>query len=447
MVPGLRGGRGLRKIKVDTSTKPSTIYMAGRFTHVDGNGIEPRESNGTSRYSVGFAAWKEDVGWISFPNKSNRKLGKEGPLQRASDFAFFDSVNVFDFLVDGKDIWIVGAFSQGKISNGKPLRGIAKWDHAKQMWVDPTGKGGLGREAYAITKAADGKIYIAGAFGGMNGKKFFDGFKNGEKANMAISFDPKTKKWEQLGDGLSGYSMPVAKVITHGNDVFFYGTFRQIGIKKNKKNESYYLARWNSTIDFSKGKVPDPVGADNPYTLTEPSVDAPMVKEGLEHWSRVFQHPPRMSGGKTKQSGKTGMDDGVGQPDVKGLVWHGDTLYIGGSWEVMKNERWFVWSYNAKKGWNPIGLKKKTKETGWDSPPEGLTLRDGLLYVWGANNKYKGLATWDPKTKKWSEFVGKYNGKPVKGNAVVQGNPAINDVKWDNKTGDMYLVGSTRIEV
>jgi len=444
MVPGVRGGRGLRKIKVDTSTKPSTIYMAGRFTHTDGNGIEPRESNGTSRYSVGFAAWKEDIGWITFPKKSNKKLGKEGPLQRAADFAFFDSVNIFDFLIDGKDIWVVGAFSEGKTSDGKPLRGIAKWDHAQQMWIDPTGKGGLGREAYAITKAADGKIYIAGAFGGLkSGNKFFDGFKNGEKAHMAISYDPKTKKWEQLGDGLGGYSMPVVKVMAHGNDVFFYGTFRQIGQKKNKKKESYFLARWNSKIDFSKGKAPLPKGADKPFTISEPGIDAPMIKEGMEHWSRVFKHPPRMSGGKTKQSATTGMDDGVGQPDVKGLKWHKGILYIAGSWEVMKNERWFVWTYDPKKGYAPLGFKKKTKDTGWNSPPEGLNWHNNKLYVWGANNAYKGIATWDPKSKKWSKITGKYEGKPVIGNAIVQGNPAINDVKWDSKTGDMYMIGST----
>lgn len=442
MVPGLRGGRGLRKIKVDTSTTPSTIYMAGRFSHTGGNGKEPRETSSTDRYSEGFCAWQEGTGWITFPAQLDKSQGNEGPLQRAADYAFFDSVNVLDFLVDGKDIWIVGAFSEGKNNNG-PLRGIAKWDHEKQIWIDPTGKGGLGREAYAITKTADGKIYVAGAFGAaVNSSKTYDGFKNGDQAAMAICYDPATKEWSQLGDGLSGISMPVCRVTSVGNDVFFYGDFKQIGKDKTKGIQSYYLARWNSAVDFT-AETPMPQNAQTPMAFSEPDTDKPQFTEGLEHWSRVFIDPPRMSGGKTKQSGKTGMDDGNGTPTIKAMTWHGDTLYVGGSWEVMRNERWSVWTYHKEKGWNPLGYSQKAQKTGWTSPPEGLAWHDNKLYVWGSNDTYKGIATWDPATNEWASVKGTYNGKPVIGNGVVNGNPAINDVKWDSKTGDMYMVGST----
>lgn len=443
MVPGLRGGKGLNKIKIDTSTTPSTIYMAGRFSHTGGNGLAPQELSSTDRLSVGFSAWREDIGWITYPEKKDPAVRKQGPLQRAADFAFFDSVNVFDFLVDGKDIWIVGAFSEGTTNNG-PLRGIAKWDHEQQMWIDPTGRGGFGREAYSITKAADGKIYIAGAFGGeKSGGKSFDGFKNGDPAHMAVSYDPATGEWVQLGEGLGGVAMPVCGVTTNGNDVFFYGTFKGIGQSKKKENESYYLARWNSAIDFSSGEAPLPEGAADPFDLVEPTVDAPLLTEGLEHWSRAFSPPPRMSGGKTQQNANTGMDDGNGQPEIKGMVWHEGVLYIAGSWEVMKNQRWFVWTYNPESGWAPLGFKNKADYTGWTSPPEGLAWHEGKLYVWGANDAYKGIATWDPNTKEWASVRGTYNGAEVTGNAVLQGNPAINDVKWDSKTGDMYMVGST----
>ena len=150
--PGLRGGTIAHKIKIDTGTDPSTVYIAGRFSHTGGDGKAPGD-NGTSRYSEGFCAWRADVGWITFPkNMCDAKLGKEGVLQRAADFTYFDSVNVLDFLVDGKDIWIVGAFSEGKTNNGKPLRGIAKWDYEIEAWVDPTGKGGVGREPYAMKR-------------------------------------------------------------------------------------------------------------------------------------------------------------------------------------------------------------------------------------------------------------------------------------------------------
>ena len=444
MVPGVRGGRGLRKIKIDTSTKPSTIYMAGRFSHTGGNGIEPKKTGSTDRYTEGFCAWQDGKGWITFPANQDKAIGKEGPLRKASDFAFFDSVNVLDFLLDGKDIWIVGAFSEGKASDGKPLRGIAKWDHEKQMWIDPTGKGGLGREAYSIAKAADGKIYVAGAFGSMKSKgKYYDGFKNGDQASMAICYDPATKEWSQLGDGLSGVSMPVCRVTTNGNDVFFYGLFKHIGQDSKKGIESYYLARWNSTIDFSAGEAPLPAGADKPFDIKEPSKDEAAVKSGMEHWSRFFAHPPRMSAGKTKQSAVTGMDDGVGQPGIRDITTHEGKVYFAGNWEVMKNERWFVWMYDKESGWSPLAFKKKTKATGFNSPPEGLAWKNGKLYAWGSNETFKGIGIYDPSKKEWSKLKGTYKGTEVIGNAVANGNPAINDVKWDSKTGDMYMVGST----
>ena len=446
MVPGLRGGRGLRKIKVDASTKPSTIYMAGRFDCTGGNGLDPRDSpDSTARYSTGFAAWQEGKGWITFPTAGgNVKDSNEGVLQRAGDFAFFDSVNIFDFLVDGKDIYVVGAFSEGIKNNGGKLRGIAKWDHDKQMWIDPTGKGGIGREAYSIVKAADGKIYVAGAFGAMkSSNKFYDGFKDGSEGSMAICFDPSTNVWSQVGAGLGGISMPVCRATAHGNDIFFYGDFRHVGSTKKDGFDSYYLARYNSTIDFTANANAEVQGSADAFDIVEPSTKEPSVKAGLEHWSRNFSHPGRMSAGKTKQSASTGMDDGVGQPEVKDLCWHDGTLYIAGSWEVMKNERWFVWTYHKENGWAPLGSKKKVEVTGWNSPPEGLAFHNGKLYVWGANEKYKGIATYDPATKVWESVKGTYDVNPVIGNAVVQGNPAINDVKWDSKTGDMYMVGST----
>ncbi len=436
MPPGLRGGTGAHKIKVDTSTTPSTIYIAGRFSQTGGDGENARDS-GTARYTEGFCAWRADKGWITFPtNHVDGKVHKQGVLQRAADFAFFDSVNVFDFLVDGKDIWIVGAFSEGTKNAGK-LRGVAKWDDAKQMWIDPTGKGGVGREVYSIAKTKDGKIYLAGAFGGEKPGGHYDGFKNGDKAYMVACYDPATNTWKEMGDGLGGYSMPINRLTTHGNDVFFVGTFKQVG--RDKKFESYYIARWNEYLDFTKGNHPIE-GTDSPHTMTVPSKNEAHVT-GLEHWSRNFAGPPRQRSGKTLQTQNTGMDRGAGTPDVKCMKWHGDTLYFGGSWEVMMNERWFVWSYNAQTGWAPLGYNKKNKKTGFATIPAGIKWHKGKMYVYGASESWKGIAIYNPADKSWSKLTGTYKGKPIIGNGA-QGNPPINDIAWDSKTGDMYLAGS-----
>ncbi len=438
--PGVRGGTIIHKIKVDTSTNPSTVYMAGRFASTGGNGIIPRDG-GTDRYTEGFCAWRADKGFITFPeHHTDGKTGRKGVLQNAADFAYTDSVNVLDFLVDGKDIWIVGAFREGTLNNGKPLRGIAKWDHEHQMWIDPTGKGGLGRDAYAIAKTADGKIYVSGAFGGEKSGAHYDGFKNGDKAYMVTCYDPATRTWETLGDGLGGYVMPECRLTVSGNDVIFVGTFKQVGRDPQKDGfQSYYIARWNTHVDFTKETPPLPEET-TPYTITFPEQDASMIAGGLEHWSRKFVAPPRQSGGKTQQSAHTGMDKGTGTPAVKYMKWHDGILYFAGSWEVTMNERWFVWTYDPEKGWNRLAYKHRSETAGFASTPEGLKWHDGKMYVYGANEKWKGIAIYDPKTKAWSAFEGTYKGKPVKGNAA-KGNPAIHDIAWDSKTGDIYLVG------
>jgi hypothetical protein len=439
--PGLRNGRGVYKIKVDSSSNPSTIYMAGRFSNTGGNGESARDS-GTDRYTEGFCAWNADKGYITFPkNHVDGKIHKQGVLQRAADYAYFDSVNVFDFLVDGKDIYIVGAFSEGTINNGKPLRGIAKWDDAAQMWVDPTGKGGFGREVYSIAKTDDGKIYVAGAFGGEKSGGHYDGFKDGSPAYMAACYDPAAGTWTGLGDGLGGYSMPVCRLTATGNDVLFVGTFKQVGRNPKKDGfESYYIARWNAHHDFTKG-TPPIAGQDTAESITVPESDQSMIASGLEHWSRKFKAPERQKARKTQQSATTGMDRGVGTPDIAAMKWHNGTLYIAGSWEVMMNERWFVWTYHPENGWKRLGYTEKNKAHGFATIPEGLKWHDGKLYVYGSSEQWKGIAVYDPGTEQWAEFTGTYKGKPIKGNGA-QGNPPINDIAWDSKTGDMYLVGA-----
>ena len=64
--PGVHGVKAfVRRIKVDTSTTPSTIYVSGKFQFTAGDGQTPRVSSSTARYSPGFAKWQEGVGWTT----------------------------------------------------------------------------------------------------------------------------------------------------------------------------------------------------------------------------------------------------------------------------------------------------------------------------------------------------------------------------------------------
>jgi len=288
MTPGVLSPKTfVRRIKIDTSTTPSTVYVAGKFHYTAGNGLEPPITESTSRYSTGIAKWQEGIGWTTIPEAGANE--KEDILKRAADFMNFDSVNVFDFLVDGEDLWIVGSFSEGK-GSGETLRGVAKWDAAAGKWIDPTGKGGIGREAWSIGKGDNGKIYIAGAFGGVRlGKEHYDGFKNGDQADMVAVFDPATGEWAQLGSGLLGLPTPEARMTVHGDDVYIVGDFKYIGRDNDKKKEweSFFIARWNETIDFDA--TPAVVATKAPALAGVPAPTAPLSTGNEQLVARLRQ--------------------------------------------------------------------------------------------------------------------------------------------------------------
>ncbi|MBX3466062.1 MAG: hypothetical protein KF878_04060 [Planctomycetes bacterium] len=442
--PGVGGAKPvIHKLWVDTSTKPSTVYVGGKFHYTAGDGQNPAVSGSTARYSTGFAAYQLGQGWTTFPRE--RVKEDESVLQRAADFMHFDSVHVMDFLVEhgpnGRDIWIVGAFSEGK-DTGQTLRGVARWDEANQRWTDPTGKGGVGRECWNIARGRNGKLYFAGAFGGRNqATSFFQGFKDGSPAAMAMSFDPKTNTWAQLGSGLSSLVFPEVRMCVDGDDVWFVGDFRYIGPENEKKAEleSWAIARWNETVDFVKSP---PQVAAAPSRTPAPLETRPRAT-GNERWSRAFPAPPRRARpDQPAHTARTGMDIGTGTPDVSAMTWLGDTLYFGGSWQAVPNERWYVWSYHAERGWEKLGWEKGAQRTGFDTPPEGLKVRDGKLWVHGSNPTFKGVAIYDPQAKTWAPLEGTWRGKKVTGHAAPGGG-TIHDVAWDGRTGDVFLVGAT----
>ncbi|MEQ9643153.1 MAG: hypothetical protein RIM84_24235 [Alphaproteobacteria bacterium] len=440
--PGVHGQKArVRRIKVDTSTTPSTIYVAGRFQYTAGDGQQPRVSSSTARYSPGIAKWQAGKGWTTFPEAASE--ADEDTLQRAADFMHFDSVHVLDFLVDGENLWIVGAFSGGKKS-GETLRGIAKWDGAAQQWVDPTGKGGVGREVWSIAKADNGKIYFGGSFGGISKPgSFFDGFKDGTPAHMAMSYDPASGAWAQLGSGLAPIVFPETRMTVNGNDVYYVGDFKFIG-PENEGDAAWasnYIARWNETIDF----VANPAEVQAAATPSpRPATTAPLAT-GNEHWSRGFPPPPRRKRpDELAHSAATGPDSGSGPPEVTGMAWLGDTLYFAGNWPALANERWFVWSYDAANGWQKLAWDARGKGEGPSVRPLGLKVHDGKVWVYGGLPKYKGLAIYDPAAKSWGPFEGTWNGNTVMGHATAgSGGGAIRDIAWDSRTGDFYMIGAS----
>jgi len=440
MIPGLRGGRGI-KVHIDPRTNPSTVYLGGAFHIVGGDG-EVKGNGGCGWYSTGFCAYRRDIGFIPYPSKARDSVIKhEQILSCAADLTYFDQATVHDFLVrDNGDIWIVGAFKEGT-NCPHPVHAIARWDPVNEVWTDPTGCGGFGRDAYSIEEGPDGKIYIAGAFGGDKTGAPYPGFINpagagGADIHLGVIYDPATNTWEQMGSGLGGFPMPVCRCTVVGpSDVIFYGTFRCVGRQPRKDGaiDSMFLARWNPHVDFTKECPPLP-DQDHPFNYAEhiPVIDAPTYT-GVEHWERTFRDPER-----SPMNGKTGLYCGTGEPHITCLLWVGDILYMGGAWEAERGSRWHVWCYNREKGYWPIATYKAGKGgEGFATIPKGMKWHDNRLWLYGASETWKGVAIYDPATNTWAPLMSHFKELEIKGNGCT-GNPPVEDLVWD-VNGDLYM--------
>ena len=135
----------------------------------------------------------------------------------------------------------------------------------------------------------------------------------------------------------------------------------------------------------------------------------------------------------------TGLSDGIGVPDVAGIAWIGDTLYFGGSWEAERGTRWYAWTLHPERGFERIAW---ARGDGPQGPPEGVQAIQGKLYVYGALSDFAGVAVYDPADGTWSRIEGTYLGQPVVGNSARDGTGVVNDLAFDERTGDLYLVGN-----
>ncbi len=463
---------------IDESTTPSTLYIGGSFKWVGGDGDE-EQGGGTALYTDAVASYQDGrddgFGWRSYGTT----------LTNAGNFMFLTSATVQDIeIVDG-ELWIAGAFKHESDPN---IAGIAKWNGTD--WVDPTGKGGVGRDIFSMQKSSNGKVYFAGAFGGRSGtSSFFNGFANGDDAHMTMSYDPATTTWAQLGNGLSGNVMPECRLTTHGDDVYFVGDFEYFdpiyfNTNQDTDFESYYVARWNETLDFSTGPIISgtktattlTINVDGgsgtwTYALDGAAAQANNVFTGLTtgmhkvvvtngtytdeiwaefkappppeiaiggndniHWSRQFPNPVEHNAGIMDET--TGMKQLLTRSTC--VEWHNDKLYFTGNIDITFVGRWFVWCYDPVAGWSAIAT-----DSDFSGPPEGMKWHNDKLYVWGSlGTAWKGMAVYDPVAETWSTFTGTYNGTAVYGTGVTDGSSGIiNDIEWDTD-GNMYFVGN-----
>jgi glutamine cyclotransferase len=66
----------------------------------------------------------------------------------------------------------------------------------------------------------------------------------------------------------------------------------------------------------------------------------------------------------------------------------------------------------------------------------------GRLYAYGAISSHAGVGVYDPASGSWSDVRGTYRGQDVVGNSARDGTGVVNDIAFDERTGDLYLVGN-----
>jgi hypothetical protein len=144
-------------------------------------------------------------------------------------------------------------------------------------------------------------------------------------------------------------------------------------------------------------------------------------------------------------SGKTGMDAGKGAPNPSGIVGVGDKLYFCGRWEADLNVNWWVWTHQRDEGWKPLAWTGPGgKGEGPQSPPSGMKVRQGKLWVYGSIASHAGICFYDLEKKSWHPLEGKNEqGAAVCGNSDPNKGKPVTDIAWDERTGDLYIVGST----
>ncbi len=468
----------IKTILIDETTTPSTLYIGGSFKWVGGDGQEPVLGGGTALYADAVASYQDGrddgFGWRSYGTT----------LTNDASFMFNTSATVQDLAIIDGELWIVGAFHH---ESDTEIQGIAKWDATSSDWVDPTGKGGVGRDIFSIEQASNGKVYFAGAFGGRSGaSSFYDGFANGDDAHLAMSYDPATTTWEQLGNGLYSNVMPECHLAINGDDVYYTGDFEFFDAVEgnNSSHESHYIARWNETLDFTDAPIisgtktattltinvdggtgtwtyaidGETAQNDNIFTGITTGLHSVEVTNGTYtdiiyanfnytpiqeiaiggdeniHWSRQFTDP--VAHNFTVMDETTGMKGSLTRST--GMEWYNGKLYFTGNIDIFAVGRWFVWCYDPATGWSAL-----EDNTLFSGPPEGMKWHNDLLYVWGSiGTDWKGMAVYDPTTEVWNTFTGTYEGTTVGGTGVVNGQGGIiHDVEWD-ADGNMYFVGN-----
>jgi hypothetical protein len=182
--------------------------------------------------------------------------------------------NATAIAVLGTNVYFAGPFTN---AGGVAANRIAKWDG--QAWSG-VGEGVVGSGTINALAVLGSNLYAGGSFTNIGNVP----------ARRIARWDGTT--WSALGSGtvFSATAGPVLALAAAGQDLYVGGTFRSAGGKP-----SYYMARWNETLNFDVSSLQfgRPAGGPTgPFQTTLTAIGVPTyvidISTNLPLWTPLL---------------------------------------------------------------------------------------------------------------------------------------------------------------
>jgi trimeric autotransporter adhesin len=235
---------------------------------LDGIGFTAMAIQGTNIYLSGNIQSSECDPELANCTNCNHVLRFDGTYGRIVGSGL--NTNATAIAVVGTNVYFGGPFTN---AGGIAANRIARWDG--RAWSS-VGGGVVGSGTINALAVMGTNLYAGGSFTNVGGVP----------ANRIARWNGNT--WSALGSGtfFSATAGPVLTLNAMGSDLYVGGTFRSAGGKA-----SYYLARWNETINFDAAIRFSGWGA-NPFhsTVTATAVSGYVIEGStdLTNWTAVM---------------------------------------------------------------------------------------------------------------------------------------------------------------
>jgi hypothetical protein len=305
--------------------------------------------------------------------------------------------------ISGTVVYVGGSFSAVA---GVSANNVARWNGSAWSAVGGPATNGVDGTVYAIAVAADGGIYVGGAFNQAGAAS----------ANNIARWNGSA--WSALGAGANnGVNDTVNAIAVHGSDVYFGGYFSAAGGDAGIS----YIARWNGSAWSAVG------GGVNSYVFAAAADASGRVYVGGD-FDMAGGAAANRIGRWSEGSGWEALGDGF-NGRVKTIAVRGTAVYAGGEFSETAGgspvsvNRIAVWD---GAGWSALGQGVDNHVRAIAVSADGRLVYAGGSFIQatdagGASKTVNQIAQWDNDASAWATLgsgVGGLSGSRVNALAV-----------------------------